>query len=156
SDPPSPTSEPGPTDKLWNYEVVEIMLLNSKTNHYLELEFSPSGHYLVLFLNGRRNIVKHLLPLNYTVTCTNDSWSGIADIPFDYFPKNIDRINCYAIYGSNEDRVYEALYPVPLNKYSEPDFHRLEYFNNIDFKLLMINNHVNDQSESKIWTENLS
>ena len=31
---------------------------------YLELEFSPSGHYLILQLKGTRNIVKQLIPID--------------------------------------------------------------------------------------------
>ena len=31
---------------LWDYEVVELFLLNSDTEEYLELEFGPHGHYL--------------------------------------------------------------------------------------------------------------
>ena len=29
---------------LWDYEVVEVFLLNSATEEYLELEFGPHGY----------------------------------------------------------------------------------------------------------------
>lgn len=49
------------------------------------------------------------------------SWKGTAEIPFSYIPKNTDKMNAYAIHGSGQKRVYEALYPVPDGKYQQPD-----------------------------------
>ena len=31
----------GPTDKLWDYEVVEAFFLNSTDQTYMEVEFGP-------------------------------------------------------------------------------------------------------------------
>ena len=41
-----PDAQPGYLMGLWDYEVVELFLLNSQTEEYLELEFGPHGHYL--------------------------------------------------------------------------------------------------------------
>lgn len=41
-----PDADPGYLMGLWDYEVVELFLLNSQTEEYLELEFGPHGHYL--------------------------------------------------------------------------------------------------------------
>ena len=54
---------PGSYYQLWDYEVVELFFLNSKTGRYLELEFGPHGHYLVLLLAGQGNCIKHGLEL---------------------------------------------------------------------------------------------
>lgn len=79
-------------------------------------------------------------------------------------------MNAYAIHGSNESRVYKALYPTPHKKYSSPDLydffiipvtnllltclfhqsHRLDYFQSIDFKGLMPANWERPD-ESDIW-----
>ena len=50
---------------LWDYEVVEGFFLSSKTQQYLEVEFGPHGHHLVLFLQGRKNIIKECIPIDY-------------------------------------------------------------------------------------------
>ena len=51
--------------QLWEYEVVEAFFLSSGSEQYVELEFGPHGQHLALLLNGRRNAIKHSLPLNY-------------------------------------------------------------------------------------------
>ena len=53
---------------LWDYEVVEAFFLSSKTQQYLEVEVGPHGHHLVLFLNGRKNIIKECLPIKWEVS----------------------------------------------------------------------------------------
>ena len=50
---------------LWDYEVVEGFFLSSQNQQYLEVEFGPHGHHLVLFLHGRKNIIKECIPINY-------------------------------------------------------------------------------------------
>jgi hypothetical protein len=56
-DDPAPPGSPGPTDLLWDYEVVELFLL-AQPDHYLEIELGPHGHHLVLELRGRRQPVR--------------------------------------------------------------------------------------------------
>ncbi|XP_013782432.2 UPF0462 protein C4orf33 homolog [Limulus polyphemus] len=153
NDPTSPEGPPGePFFKLWDYEVVEAFFL-AKDDKYLEVELSPHGQHLLLLLNGRRNAIKHSLPLNYTTTISFDQWTGIAEIPVDYFPPNVDRFNAYAIHGSGKDRMYESLYPVPSGSHTSADFHRLEYFRPIPFTQLIPNNAGSPLSE--VWRKAL-
>ena len=135
---PKSSSPPGPYPELWNYEVVELFFLSSSTNHYLELEFSPHGHYLVLLLTDRRKIFKQLLPLPfYQVEFpSKDRWIGRAHIPRSLFPAHVDRFNAYAIHGENDQRTYESLYPANPND-EQADFHRLEYFRALNFDSLL-------------------
>ena len=39
-----PAEDPGYMMGLWDYEVVEVFLLNKETEEYLELEFGPYGY----------------------------------------------------------------------------------------------------------------
>ena len=67
--------------------------------------------------------LKSELPLNYTAEISSDgrSWLGHATIPWDYFPPNVTLFNAYAIHGSGDNRTYESLYPVPSEKFTQPD-----------------------------------
>ncbi|XP_065643548.1 UPF0462 protein C4orf33 homolog isoform X2 [Hydra vulgaris] len=152
NNPLAPNGRPGsPFPKLYDYEVVEIFFL-AENKKYLEVEVSPHGQHLVLLLNGSRNIIKEELPLNYTSSIHYESmsWKGQVEIPLAYMPPDVSLINAYAIHGSGEKRVYEALYSVPQGVYDYPDFHRLEYFKK--FSLADI---VHDTSELGKYWENL-
>jgi hypothetical protein len=138
-DDPAPSStSPGPFPELWNYEVVELFFLASSTNHYIELEFSPHGHYLVLLLIDQRKILKQMLPLpEYHVERPSPyRWTGQVHVPRAHFPARVDRFNAYAIHGQGEKRTYEALYPAPPQS-DKPDFHRLELFQPLNFELFL-------------------
>ena len=73
--PPKPSDKKSDIDSkkdkalmgLWDYEVVEAFFLCSKSEQYLEVEVGPHGHHLVLFLNGRKNIIKECLPIKWEV-----------------------------------------------------------------------------------------
>ncbi|XP_074651960.1 UPF0462 protein C4orf33 homolog [Tubulanus polymorphus] len=146
-DPARPDGEPGePFPQLWDYEVVEVFFLGDDEK-YLEVELSPHGQHLVLLLNGCRKCFKDQLSLKYTARIDGTQWSGEAVLPADYFPPNVSKLNAYAIYGSGNNRQYEALYPVPKDLFSQPDFHRLEYFQSIDFKNLV----PSTQNRSDYW-----
>lgn len=152
NDPPNPGGQPGlPFQGLWEHEVVEAFFLNDK-NQYLEAEFCPHGQHLVLLLNGFRKPFKDMLNLTYNAAIHGNTWKGKAVIPWDYFPHGITRFNAYAIHGSATWRVYEALYPVPKEKFSSPDFHRLEYFKNVDFKRIFPKTYQADQVSS-LWKD---
>lgn len=129
---------PGPYPELWNYEVVELFFLSSTSNHYLELEFSPHGHYLVLLLTDRRQIFKQMLPISdYQIEYpSTDRWIGRASIDRSLFPAHVDRFNAYAIHGDEKNRTYEALYPATADS-AQADFHRLEFFQSIQFDSLV-------------------
>jgi hypothetical protein len=151
---PAPLSTsltPGPYPELWNYEVVELFFLASSTNHYLELEFSPHGHYLVLLLTDRRKELKQMLPLSefQVERPSSDRWIGRALIPRSLFPAHVDRFNAYAIHGQDAKRTYESLYPAPTNS-EQPDFHRLEFFQALNFDSLLT---VGDR-DGDYWNKN--
>ena len=62
-----------------------------------------------------------MLPLEYKAIRLGDLWQGQAIIPAVYFPKEVIKMNAYAIHGSGDKRTYEALYSTPEGKYKEPD-----------------------------------
>ncbi|XP_013417302.1 UPF0462 protein C4orf33 homolog [Lingula anatina] len=150
---PSPAGQPGqPFPQLWDEgEVVEAFFLNDD-NQYLEVEFSPYGHHLVLMLNGVRKCFKDKLPLQFSANIEDKKWTGSALIPLPYFPPKVTKFNAYAIHNCNKERHFEALYPVDAGKHTEPDFHRLEYFQPIDFKTLLPENWSPDH-KSAWWTQ---
>ncbi|KAK3576856.1 hypothetical protein CHS0354_012911 [Potamilus streckersoni] len=146
NDPPNPGGTPGkPFPQLWDYEVVEAFFL-ADDGKYLELEFCPHGQHLVLLLNGKRKILKDQLPLKFSSSIHGNVWSGEAYIPVEYFPPKVSKFNAYAIHGSETSRQYEALYPITTGQHQEPDFHRLEYFQKIEFQSIV------DENWSIIYT----
>lgn len=129
---PDWSRHPGIFPKLYNYEVVEVFLLNDH-DEYLEIEMGPKGQYLVLSLKGYRHVVKAPIQLKSyksNVTGFGRSWMGEAVIQHSILPKKITRFNAFSIYGPNDTRIYQALFPAPTNdpKYPKPDFHKLELF----------------------------
>jgi len=122
-DPPPPGPE-GSCDGLWNHEVVELFLLGDD-DRYLEIELGPWGHYLVLELSGRRNVVSSGRAIDYAARQGQIGWTGRAVIPAAWIPAPVGVGNAYAIHGPPEARRYRALHPVPG---AAPDFHRLECF----------------------------
>lgn len=122
---PAPAGPAGPTEGLWEFEVVELFLLGGGCR-YLEVELGPHGHYLALFLEGTRNITRRMLPLEYAARISGSRWRGAALIPENYIPEGAFSGNAYAIYGRAGKRRHLALYP--LSGGDVPDFHRLEDF----------------------------
>ncbi len=123
-DPKAPEGPVGPTDGLWEYEVVEVFFLGDN-GRYTEIELSPSGHHLVLKLDGVRNPVATCLPLDFKANITGKRWTGRAHVPQILLPNGPLFINGYAIYGSGPDRVYMSWIPLPGKA---PDFHQPELF----------------------------
>ena len=126
-DDPPPAAPAGSTDRLWDYEVVELFLLG-RDLAYLEIELGPHGHYLVLQLKGERQLVKKGLTIAYTASIDGLRWRGTARIPLPCLPPEIDRANAYAIHGQDEGRRYLAAFPLCGEI---PDFHRLNAFQEI-------------------------
>jgi hypothetical protein len=126
---PPPPAKPGPTDELWEHEVVELFLLG-RDERYLEIELGPHGHHLVLQLHGRRNVTAKGLPIRYETEILGQRWRGAALVPLSYLPPGIERANAYAMHGPPDHRRYSAAFPVPG---ATPDFHRLEGFGRIEW-----------------------
>ena len=61
--------------------------------------------------------------MDYTasIDSVTSTWKGTAKIPLGYLPRNVGKLNAYAIHGSGDNRIYEALYPVEKGKFSQPD-----------------------------------
>lgn len=121
---PAPAEPPGPTWALWEHEVVELFVLGAD-DRYLELELGPFGHHLLLRLEGRRNIVEKLLPLDVVTTRLATHWSATARLPAGLIPAGPHRVNATAIRGVGAGRRYAVAEPMPG---PQPDFHRLEAF----------------------------
>lgn len=152
-DKPVPATEPGTACwELWNHEVVEAFFLNDDGD-YLEIELSPHGQHLNLLLSGVRNIVKKELPCEYKVAIQGSGrWIGEAIFPVSYFPRGVTKFNAFAIHGSDPDRIYEALYPVPAGSAQQPDFHNLSVFEPIDLKDLLPSLYTDDYKSDQ-WDE---
>ncbi len=126
-DDPPPSAPPGSCWALWEHEVVELFLLG-EDDHYIEIEIGPHGHYLVLQLEGRRNITKRDLSLRIerlVVDRGAGTWRATARLDAAFVPSRPLWYNAYAIHGRGAARRYlaHAAMPGPA-----PDFHRLESF----------------------------
>lgn len=133
----SPSSAAGPTQGLWDFEVVELFLLGAG-DRYLELEFGPHGHWLALELEGRRNIVRtenSQRAVQFEAMRSAGRWRGTARIDASLLPDDLARANAYAIHAASDARRYLAAFPSPG---SAPDFHRLEHFQPFDWKALPV------------------
>lgn len=123
----APAAPPGSTWALWEHEVVELFLLG-EDDHYTEIEIGPHGHFLVLQLEGRRNLVARDLPLvveRLAVDRARAKWYATVRLDAAFLPKRPLWYNAYAIHGRAEARRYLAHAAVPG---PAPDFHRLESF----------------------------
>ena len=94
-----------PTWKLWEYDVVEIFFVCSN-GHYIETEFGPYGHYLILELDAPRNVVRKDIVCNYKTKLFGSRWKGFAEIPLSVFPDNIEKINLFAVFGYSQQTEY--------------------------------------------------
>jgi hypothetical protein len=125
-DPPPPAA-PGPTDRLWEFEVVELFVAGADPGvpRYTEIELSPYGHHLVLRFVGVRNAVDRGLQLGFAAERHGRRWSGRAVVPARYLPAAPWRANACAIHGTGDSRRYLAAQPLPG---PTPDFHQPERF----------------------------
>lgn len=132
-DPEAPDQLPGIVTDLWNYEVIELFFANDN-NQYLEVEIGPHGHWLCLLFDGVRKPFNtgEEIELSVENTFVGNIWNASIEIPLAYFPGNVSKINAYGIHGSGENRVYEAWSPVTDGTFTEPDFHRLQFFKRVD------------------------
>jgi hypothetical protein len=129
-DDPVPDHPVGSTWELWEHEVVEVFLLGD-SERYTEIEVGPHGHFLLLRLDGYRNIVDRSLPMPFESQIDGERWRGAARIEAKYLPHPIRRLNAYSIHGEGQQRIYAAWTPVPGPKC---DFHRLKCFPEVVLK----------------------
>ena len=121
---PEPSTSPGPTWRLWDYEVVEVFVCGPG-ERYTEIEVGPSGHFLVLKLEGRRQVVAQVDAMALDVTQRGGRWSATARLAAEHLPPGPYTLNAYAISGVGAERRYSAAYPYQGDA---PDFHALETF----------------------------
>ncbi len=121
-----PSLPPGPTWKLWEYDVIELFIAGHD-EHYFEFEFGAHGHYLGLELRGVRSIHTQLEPISYHAEYDAGlgTWRGSAEIPRAWLPTEPTRFNAFAIVGGPDERRFYAL---KGGAGAAPDFHRLELF----------------------------
>lgn len=126
---PPPPGPPGPTERLWEHEVVELFVVGHAGTDgavpYTEIELSPHGHHLVLRLLGVRQVVARELPLDFEATIEGARWRGLARLDRAFLPPGPHRVNAFALHGQGAHRRYLAWTPVGGR---EPDFHRIERF----------------------------
>jgi len=120
---------PTSTMRLWEHEVVELMLLGDG-ERYVEVELSPHGEHLVLLFAGARNVVHRDLALDYhaEIDARAARWHGRARIPLSWLPADTRRLNAYAMHGDTMRR-YLAW---SATRGERPDFHRLSSFGSFD------------------------
>ena len=123
-DDPPPLGEPGPTDRLWEHEVVELFVAG-RDDRYTEVELSPWGHHLVLRLHGVRRVIDTQLPLAFRVRRCGARWIGVARLDRELLPPPPWRANAYAIHGEGSDRRFLSATPLPGE---QPDFHQPDRF----------------------------
>jgi len=123
-DPVAPTQGPGTTERLWEYEVVELFVAGPR-QQYTEIEMGPHGHHLVLQLDGIRNPTASGLDIDFSATRTTTRWQGVARVPWILLPNGPHRVNATAIHGSGEERTYLSWQRLAGDA---PDFHQLDQF----------------------------
>jgi hypothetical protein len=121
---PAPQEASGSLWELWKYEVVEIFLVDSN-GQYLEAEFGPHGHHLLLWLDSPRNITKKHLPVSYSAKIQGNRWKGTVHMDFSILPDPIVQWNIFSIHGQEGHRNYHCMKPLQTPK---PDFHRPDQF----------------------------
>lgn len=127
-DAPFHNDPPPESDDLWRHEVAELMLVGADDT-YLEVELSPHGRGLVLFLKGERRVVHRGVRLLYRADIEGGRWRGEASIPIGWIPIGLDRLNAFAIHGTGQGRRHLAWKPTGGPR---PDFHRLAAFGSFD------------------------
>lgn len=127
-DAPFHDDPPPDSDNLWTHEVVELMLVGADDT-YVELELSPHGQYLVLFLHGERNVVRRGAALDFRASINGSRWHGVAQIPVNWLPIGTNRLNAFSMHGPSPKRRHLAWKPTGGPR---PDFHQLATFGSFD------------------------
>ncbi len=110
-------------DGLWEYDVIEVFLVGDDGT-YTEIELGAGGHFLVLSFGGVRIRSNDWADREFdhrNSSATPGTWQSQILIPWDVLPKNITKLNAFAIAGGT----HLAMSPVPG---PEPDFHQPDVF----------------------------
>lgn len=119
---PEPNGPVGALDGLWEFEVVEVFIAGlASPIPYTEIEMAPSGHHLVLTLQGVRQPTATCLPLEFRASVHSEHWEGTATIDARFLPPHPWHVNATAIHGVGEERKYASAVPLPG---TTPDFHQ--------------------------------
>ncbi|XP_047491907.1 uncharacterized protein LOC125041149 isoform X2 [Penaeus chinensis] len=135
---------------LFRDEVVEAYFLNDE-DQYFQMQLTPRGHYQGLLYNGERARIRFHLPLMTTARINRESntWTGLVKIPVDYLPRNVTKFNAFAMHGANPNRQFWSLFPSD-GSLSEPDFHALQFFEEVDFTQMLPNL---PEESSQLWLD---
>lgn len=119
---PPPDAPPGPTDRLWEHEVVELFVAGAgQPVPYTEVEIGPYGHTLVLRLRGVRQVEETLIPLRATMNRDSRAWEAEFTLSPALLPPAPHRFLACSVHGPAQDRRYLCWPPLPGPK---PDFHQ--------------------------------
>ena len=125
-DDPLPGDPVGSTERLWEFEVVELFVASAvDPRQYIEIELGPAGHYLVLRFFDVRQRAPFSIPLDFTTTASNTGWAGVARLASAHLPARPWRANAFSLHGIGADRRYLAAFALPG---AQPDFHQPERF----------------------------
>lgn len=125
---PRPPAAPGPCDRLWEFEAIELFVADGATGAeqlYTEIELGPHGHYLVLQFLGTRNAIERASVIEYHAAVSGRRWRGEARVAAEFLPRRPWTGNAFALHGAGGERRYLAATPMPGPL---PDFHRPELF----------------------------
>jgi hypothetical protein len=133
--PSVPAAPVGLVDGLWEHDVVELFLVDSRgpDDHYLELEVGPSGHWLGLELRGVRQRVRLLEDARPRIdTKVSDGlWRGRLELDLSYVREIVGitpwRGLAAAVLGTEiaNDRAFLTSSVLPSER---PDFHQPRAF----------------------------
>jgi hypothetical protein len=126
-DNPAPSDAPNSETgfwQLWDYEVVEVFLVDEK-GAYTEIEVGPHGHHLILRLDAPRSVVDKMHPMVWNAEVDGERWRGRGLVATHLLPINIERVNAFAIRTVGERRQYCCHTPLPA---AQPDFHQPSRF----------------------------
>ena len=125
---------------LWQYDVAEFFLHDSRSGRYLEFNLAPNGAWWSAeFSAVRVRQCEDDVPIPgvriYCRASPAGHWQAAAAIPLDFLRDRFDfgdhtGVNVTFILDSPEQRFLSANPPVE----GEPDFHRLDLFSTVEFR----------------------
>jgi len=126
---PLPPAPPRSFDGLWEYEVVEVFLVDEasleEAPRYIEIEMSPHGHHLLLSFEGIRARTGQHEPIGYRAEVDGERWFGEMTVARALMPWARLRMNAYRLCGEGEQRRHLVATALPG---PTPDFHLIRSF----------------------------